>query len=102
MSSRRGFLKGMLALAAAPAIVRVASIMPIKPIDIIGMDFGYDECTVICGHFLTITQITREAVRLWKNSNQFLTAIEAQYTPTFQAGSKLRIRLPNNFTLAAK
>ncbi len=32
-TSRRGFLAGVGALLAAPTIVRVASIMPVRPID---------------------------------------------------------------------
>src|SRR3990167_6486392 len=53
---------------------------------------------------LTITTITREAVRLWKNSNAFLQNIDTQYDSSFaQSGAKigttLRIRLPNDFTV---
>lgn len=53
---------------------------------------------------LTINMITREAVRLWKNSNAFLQNIDTQYDDSFaQTGAKigttLRIRLPNDFTV---
>ena len=53
---------------------------------------------------LTINQITREAVRLWKNSNAFLQNIDRQYDSEFgksggKIGSALRIRLPNDFTV---
>jgi hypothetical protein len=53
---------------------------------------------------LTINQITREAVRLWKNSNAFLQNIDRQYDDEFaksgaKIGSSLRIRLPNDFTV---
>lgn len=53
---------------------------------------------------LTINMITREAVRLWKNSNAFVQNIDMQYDDSFaQTGAKigtaLRIRLPNDFTL---
>jgi len=48
--------------------------------------------------------ITREAVRLWKNSNAFLQNVDMQYDDSFavsgaKIGSTLRIRLPNDFTV---
>lgn len=45
--NRRGFLAGIIAAAAAPAIVRVASIMPVKvmPVDLMG-DFTTDNLIV--------------------------------------------------------
>jgi len=49
--------------------------------------------------------ITREAVRLWKNTNAFLQNVDMQYDDSFavvgaKIGSTLRIRLPNDFTVA--
>jgi len=53
---------------------------------------------------LTISMITREAVRLWKNSNAFLKNIDTQYDDQYaktgaKIGSALRIRLPNDFVV---
>lgn len=53
---------------------------------------------------LTISMITREAVRLWKNSNAFLQNIDVQYDDSFantgaKIGDTLRIRLPNDYTV---
>lgn len=53
---------------------------------------------------LTINMITREAVRLWRNSNAFMQNIDMQYDGSFaQTGAKigtaLRIRLPNDYTV---
>ena len=53
---------------------------------------------------LTINMITREAVRLWKNSNAFLQNVDMQYDDSFavtgaKIGTALRIRLPNDFTV---
>ena len=53
---------------------------------------------------LTISMITREAIRLFKNSNAFLMSIDRQYDDSFaqvgaKIGSQLRIRLPNDFTV---
>lgn len=54
---------------------------------------------------LTINMITREAVRLWKNSNAFIQNVDMQYDDSFavtgaKIGSTLRIRLPNDFIVA--
>jgi hypothetical protein len=48
--------------------------------------------------------ITREAVRLWKNTNAFIQNIDQQYDDTFakvgaKVGTQLRIRLPNDYTV---
>ena len=53
---------------------------------------------------LTINNITREAVRLWKNTNAFLQAVDTQYDGSFaqtgaKQGTSLRIRLPNDFVV---
>lgn len=53
---------------------------------------------------LTINMITREAVRLWKNTNAFMQNIDTQYDDSFaktgaKIGTSLRIRLPNDFTV---
>ncbi len=49
--------------------------------------------------------ITREAIRLWKNSNAFIQNVDMQYDSSFanggaKIGDSLRIRLPNDFTVA--
>lgn len=53
---------------------------------------------------LTINQITREAIRLWKNTNAFLQNIDTQYDDQFantgaKIGTSLRIRLPNDYVV---
>lgn len=53
---------------------------------------------------LTIDMITREAVRLFRNSNWFLRTIGRQFDEEFgragaKIGSQLRIRYPNDYTL---
>lgn len=54
--------------------------------------------------YLTINMITREAVRLWKNTNAFLRNLDTQYDDQYartgaKIGSALRIRLPVDFTV---
>lgn len=53
---------------------------------------------------LTISMITREALRLFRNSNAFLQGIDTQLDSEFgkkgaKIGSTLRIRLPNDYTV---
>lgn len=55
-------------------------------------------------NLLTISEVTREAVRLFRNSNWFLRTINHQYDEEFgrsgaKIGNQLRIRLPNDYTL---
>jgi hypothetical protein len=54
---------------------------------------------------LTINQITREAVEIFVNSNAFIKNIDRQFDDEFgksgaKIGSQLRIRLPNDYTVA--
>jgi hypothetical protein len=58
----------------------------------------------VSNNLLTIDMITREAVRLWKNSNNFIQKIDHQYDSSFavqgaKIGTSLRIRLPNDYTV---
>lgn len=61
MLSRRRLVTGLVSLVAAPAIVRVASIMPVKAlppefvrgVNLAGMDFGAGDVTVISAHSYT-------------------------------------------------
>lgn len=54
--------------------------------------------------YLTIDMITREAVRLFKNSNLFIMNMDTQYDKQFavdgaKIGNTLRIRLPSDFVV---
>ena len=54
--------------------------------------------------FLTISMVTREALRLWKNTNAFIRNIDMQYDDQYarsgaKIGSQLRIRVPVDFTV---
>ena len=53
---------------------------------------------------LTLDMITREALRLFTNTNRFIQALDRQYDNQFansgaKIGSTLRIRLPNDYTV---
>jgi hypothetical protein len=59
----------------------------------------------VANTLLTIGGITREAIRLFMNSNAFIGNIEKQYDDQFartgaKIGQQLKIRLPNDFTVA--
>lgn len=93
-ASRRSILTGLVALVAAPAIVRVGSLMPVNS----GLVPG--------NALLTVDQITREAVRLFQNGHTFRALMERQVeinkawaADDAKIGSQLRIRLPNDFVV---
>lgn len=59
----------------------------------------------MANNLLTTNEITREAVMLFRNSNAFIQAIDRQYDDQFgieggKIGDTLRIRLPNDYTVA--
>ncbi len=53
---------------------------------------------------LTLGMITRQALRLWKNSNAFIQNVNRQYDSDYavsgaKIGANLKIRLPNDFVV---
>src|SRR5271156_2524686 len=98
--NRRGFLGGLLAVMAAPAIVRPEILMPVRSII-----FPSAPKIIVTGAHgsLQIDVITREAIRLFQNSNKFIQAINMEYDEAFafvggsQWGEALKIRLPTDF-----
>lgn len=55
--------------------------------------------------FLTIDMITREAIRLFRNTNAFIQNIDSQYDDMFavsgaKIGDSVRIRLPNDYKVS--
>lgn len=116
MLDRRGFLGGLVAAFAAPAIVHATNIMSIKAPGLLlpgRYDVSPSGLSPVCSknQLLAINQITREAVRLFRNSNKFIQAIDREYEKDFafaegdqwngyRIGSTLRIRLPSDFKIA--
>lgn len=98
MIERRSILKCLVGLVAAPAIIKVSSLMPVN-------------AALQPNSMLTIDQITREAVRLFVNSNKFLREMDEQYREDYafvageqwdgaKIGDTLRIRLPSDFVVS--
>jgi hypothetical protein len=122
---RRSLLKGLVALVAAPAIIKVADLMPVKAsLQPIGLN--YDTATGIWSEvwrdefiddlrFVDGSQWTdKEMLSLkarqafhngqWENSPGFIQRVNQQYDDQFGAqgakiGDTLRIRLPNDYTV---
>lgn len=122
MIARRSILTGLVALVAAPAIVKVGQVMAINSGLVPGdVSMRYIEnywafaseparVDVLYGR-LTVDQITRDAVRLFRHSNEFLRNMDRQYdvksgvetNARYQAnkiGDTLRIRLPNDYVVS--
>lgn len=94
---RRSLIKGLVALVAAPAIVKVGSLMPVN-------------AALQPSNLLTMEQVTREAVRLFASNNRLLQALDRQYTREqafwdgeqwgadhAKIGDTIRIRVPNHY-----
>lgn len=87
MIERRGFLRGMLALGMAPAIVRASSLMPIVVPASIGLTSAI--ITAVAPKIITL-DITAEVLRIAHNLN-------AEYEDAFR-GSRLTVRRPTQYT----
>lgn len=97
--TRRALLTGLVAFAAAPAIVRAESLMPVRteiirpsvgkflrirlPNDFIISDGPGLGLTSSGNSLLSINLITREAVRLFQNSNAFIQFINRDFEREF-------------------
>ena len=60
--------------------------------------------SAVANSLLTLDVVTREALRLFRNSNWYLRTIGRQFDEEFgrsgsKIGSQLRVRLPNDYTL---
>ena len=89
MINRRSLFKALGAAFAAPAVVKVTAFIPLL-----------EAARVRSVNYLTLQQITGEPVKLFVNSNAFLSNIDDQYAAMFaepdaKIGSTLRIRMPS-------
>ena len=99
---RRGFLHGILALGAAPAIVRIGSLMPIKSIFVPTTEevLAFTGARSIGGGntLLYIDLITKEVLRIIHSKMDFLGQVNREYSDEFlnigKRGDSLIIRSP--------
>lgn len=121
MIERRSILKALVALVAAPAIVKVGSLMKVAPTETLrGIEFPderweydpvLDKWTQYNGYNYYAggrgggkSLAMREARGLWHNSNVFIRNIDRQYDHQFamegaKIGDVLRIRLPADYVV---
>jgi len=95
---RRSFLRGLF---GAPIIVAAHNLMPVRVLIIPRREFIV---TSINRHgLLTIQELTRDAVRLWRNTNQLLSTIqhETLFAPGvgFAVGVKIRLTAESTTTV---
>lgn len=99
MIERRSLITGLVAFVAAPAIVKVSSLMKVAPTEVIR---PYYVSNVHRNVLFTLNEIDRDIVRMFRDSNVFLANLKRQYEREFaEAGAKmggtLRIKLPADF-----
>jgi hypothetical protein len=76
--SRRSLFAGLGALIAAPAIVRAASLMPVRAIVPVRLTLNDEEIireAIQRNTYLTINA-TRESTKMFRNSNSFIANID--------------------------
>lgn len=82
--TRRGFLQGLGLIIAAPAIIRIDRLMRVVSVDMAALEAEIMADPLFRRNsLLTINDITREAIRLFKNSNEFIRKIDSQYSQEF-------------------
>lgn len=84
--NRRNFMSSILALGAAPAIVRAESIMRIKPVLLPGEDFS-----------LGPEEITREALRMLEEQILLMPSVSFAYLNKNVRQRYLTIRKPPRY-----
>lgn len=87
--NRRGFLGSILALGAAPAIVRADSLMRIVPMDGVIVHrippmVMFPNPTFTGSVILTVDQITAEALRIAHERAQFINSINREWQSEFE------------------
>lgn len=95
---RRGFLAGMLAACAAPAIVRADSLMRIVPRE---LELLVPNVIVGTGNYLlTPEMITKEALAILSKNLEMSAHVSSQYDESFKSlNNTLRIRRPRKFEI---
>ena len=91
MLARRGFLAGLIATLAAPAIIRPGLLMPVRRI-LIPVDYDFKAFVGL---------ITNETLRILEQNLIVADRLNPAFARQFRGiGSPLRIRVPNRFTVS--
>lgn len=102
VSTRRGFLKGLGLIIAAPAIVRVSNLMRVVPVDMAALEAEIMADPLFCepppNALLTIDMITRAAIRMFKDSNAFIRSIDRDAALRESAYAVLERSRPKSMT----
>lgn len=77
--SRRRFITGLVASFAAPAIIRIENLMPVRTVE----EMLVEEFKQSGNCLLTMNMITRQAIRLFLNNNKFIRNANIQYELAF-------------------
>lgn len=100
---RRGFIVGLGALIAAPAVIRVADLMKIASLrQTFGLDLGANETTALSiyrgNRLLAIHEITRQSIEIWAQNNKFIGPFDREFGVSgARIGQELRIKLPTGY-----
>lgn len=110
-ASRRGFISGALALVAAPAIVKAASLMPIKGERLRIMTLDDYERLIL----RPMVARYKDAQRMYSYASSaqvefaalqtktpWVQPLEEFAAPNAKIGSTIRIRLPNDYSVRAR
>lgn len=82
--TRRRLLRGLGGLLVAPAIVRAGSLMPIRAFGMPDLPVVLTSCGMSSNSLLTINMITQEAIKLFRNSNNFIQNVDPQWDERFK------------------
>ena len=90
---RRGFLKSMLALGVAPAVITSGVLMPVRAI---ALPTDAEVLAVAGGGntLLTPELITREALRILNENISFMSTVNRQFDEAFSPSGTIKIRRP--------
>ena len=97
--NRRGFLGGILALGAAPAIVRADALMKVVPRDLpFELSFTTADMVMPPGGntILTMEEITREALRVFNHHIGLMKSIDPDFAQQW-GGTTVKIRRPPSY-----
>lgn len=91
--NRRGFLGAMLALGAAPAIVRASSLMRLAPsMELTDSGLIVPRSGLIAGNqLLTIEDITNEALRVFSDAATRFKIASVSHPGAFKVGDYITI-----------